>query len=157
PMANPEETLETLRLVRERYPEMLLCLASNGLALPPYAADIAALQVSHVTVTMYAVDPEIGAQFYSWARDGIKVLRGMAAAERLIECQLESIRTLKERGVTVKINTIIAPGINDGHVGAVAEKAAALGADIFNAIPLYPVAGSEWGDRPAPTERELAD
>jgi nitrogen fixation protein NifB len=31
PFASPEETLETLRLVRNRYPEMLLCVASNGL------------------------------------------------------------------------------------------------------------------------------
>jgi nitrogen fixation protein NifB len=30
PFANPEETMETLRLVREKYPDMLLCIASNG-------------------------------------------------------------------------------------------------------------------------------
>src|SRR5512138_3904651 len=30
PMANAEETLATLRLVREHYPQMLLCLAING-------------------------------------------------------------------------------------------------------------------------------
>src|SRR5260370_10478979 len=38
PFASPEDTLETLRLVRNRYPEMLLCVATNGLevaALPP--------------------------------------------------------------------------------------------------------------------------
>ena len=29
PFANPDETMETLRRVRERYPEMLLCVATN--------------------------------------------------------------------------------------------------------------------------------
>ena len=31
PFANPKETMETLRLIRQRFPELLLCLASNGL------------------------------------------------------------------------------------------------------------------------------
>jgi nitrogen fixation protein NifB len=34
PMANAERTLETVRLIKERFPEMLLCLSSNGLAVP---------------------------------------------------------------------------------------------------------------------------
>ena len=33
PFANGEETMETLRLVRERHPEMMLCVATNGLDL----------------------------------------------------------------------------------------------------------------------------
>ena len=41
PLANPAETLETLRLIREKFPSMLLCLASNGLALPNYLDDLA--------------------------------------------------------------------------------------------------------------------
>ena len=41
PFASPDETLETLRLVREKYPEMLLCVASNGLNVAPYAEELA--------------------------------------------------------------------------------------------------------------------
>ena len=52
--------------------------------------------------------------------------------------QLESIRGLKARGITVKINTIIIPGINDHHVQAVAKKMAELGVDILNCMPVYP-------------------
>ena len=37
-----QKTLETLRLVRKRHPEMLLCVASNGLGVAPYAAELAA-------------------------------------------------------------------------------------------------------------------
>ena len=31
PFANPKETMETIRLIRQRFPELLLCLATNGL------------------------------------------------------------------------------------------------------------------------------
>ena len=53
PFANPDETMETLRLVRAKYPEMLLCVATNGLDLLPYIDELAALQVSHVTLTIH--------------------------------------------------------------------------------------------------------
>ena len=62
PFANPKETLETIRLIRRRFPDLLLCLATNGLGLPPYLDELAELQVSHVTLTVNAVDPEIGGQ-----------------------------------------------------------------------------------------------
>ena len=122
PFANPVETLETIRLIRQRFPDLLLCLATNGLGLPPYLDELAELGVSHVTLTVNAVDPEIGARIYGWVRDGKVIYRGLKAAEVLLERQLASIRGLKERGITVKINTIVIPGINDHHVQEVAEK-----------------------------------
>ena len=77
PFATPTLTMETLRLVRQQYPEMLLCVASNGLSVPPYAEELAALNVSHVTLTVNAVDPQIGARVYSWIRDGKRIYRGI--------------------------------------------------------------------------------
>ena len=59
PFATPSLTLETLQLVREAYPEMLLCVASNGLGLPPHAESLGKLAVSHVTLTVNAVDPQV--------------------------------------------------------------------------------------------------
>ena len=47
PFANPEETLKTMELVGSKYPDKLLCLATNGLGLPEYADRVAALNVSH--------------------------------------------------------------------------------------------------------------
>ena len=140
PFASPDETLETLRLVREKYPEMLLCVASNGLNLAPYAQDLARLEVSHVTITVNTIDPLIGAKIYSWVRDHKSMYRGEQAARILLERQLASIKAIKEAGVTLKINTILIPGVNDDHVEVVAEEMRSLGADIMNCIPLYPVA-----------------
>ena len=142
PFATPQETLETLRLVRNRYPKMLLCVASNGLEVAAHAADLAQLQVSHVTLTVNAIDPEIGARIYTWVRAGIRVLRGVEGAAVLLERQRAAIAELKKHGVTVKINTIVMPGINDRHTAEVAREVAASGADIMNCIPVYPVAGT---------------
>jgi len=53
--------------------------------------------------------------------------------------QLKAIARLKEKGVLVKINTIIIPGINDNHIPEVAKKVGELGADVLNCMPMYPV------------------
>jgi nitrogen fixation protein NifB len=155
PFANPKETLETIRLIRQRFPDLLLCLATNGLGLPPHLDELAELQVSHVTLTVNAVDPEIGAKIYSWVRDGKVIYRGLAAAEILLKRQLESIAGLKARGITVKINTIIIPGINDHHVQEVAKKMAELGADILNCMPMYPNAETPFGEMPEPLPEQM--
>jgi len=146
PFANPAETMETLRLVRERHPEMMLCVATNGLAMADYVDDLAGLKVSHVTVTINAVDPAVGEKIYAWARLKSKVYRGADAAQVILENQKEAIRRLKAKDMTVKINTVIIPGINDDHVVEIAKEMAAMKADIFNAIPMYHVAGTPFAD-----------
>ena len=156
PFANPQATLETVRLVRERFPDLLLCLATNGLGLPPYLDELAAQGVSHVTLTVNAVDPEIGSKIYQWVRDGKVIHRGRAAAEVLLARQLEAIRGLKDRGITVKVNTIVIPGINDHHVPAVARVMTELGADLLNCMPVYHNADTPFGDLPEPAPEQMA-
>jgi len=144
PFATPDSTLETLALVRDHFPEMLLCLASNGLQVSPYTKEIASIGVSHVTITVNAVDPNIGASVYRWFRNGKKILRGVEGATLLLSRQLEAIRLLKSHGVIVKVNSIILPGINDHHIEEVAKVVSGLGADVFNCIPLLPAAGTDF-------------
>ncbi len=144
PFANPEETMETLRLVRREFPEMLLCVATNGLNAAPYVPELAALQVSHLTVTVNAVDPEISEPIYAWVRDGKHILRGLPAARHLLEKQLQTIRLCKEHGLLVKINTILIPGMNDRHVPQIAETMARLGADLFNCIGMCRADGAAF-------------
>lgn len=144
PFANPQETMETLRLVRAEYPEMLLCVATNGLGAAPYIAEMAELKVSHLTVTVNAIDPEIGQHVYAWVRDGKKILRGLPAAELLLERQLEVIRLCKEHGIVVKINSILIPGVNDEHIVDVAKYLSELGADLFNCIGMCRAEGAAF-------------
>ena len=151
PFANGYETMETLRLVRERHSDMMLCLATNGLELSKYIDDLAELKVSHVTVTVNAVDPEISRWIYAWARVKSKMYRGVDAARVILEKQLEGIGRLKEKGIVVKVNTVIIPGINDGHVVEIAKCMARMKVDIMNCIPLYHVAGTPFAGIDPPT------
>lgn len=137
PFANPDETIETLRLVRKKYPDMQLCLATNGLDLLSCIDELARLQVNHVTITINAIDPKIGAEIYAWVRYNKKMYRDVDAAKLLIRKQLESLNKLKEVGIASRVNSIIIPGINDIHVITVASKVAELGADILNCLPFY--------------------
>lgn len=151
PFANPEETMETLRLIRKRHPDMLLCVSTNGLGVGPYIAELAELEVSHVTVTLNAIDPEVGKNIYAWIRDGKKPMRGIEAAELLLQRQLQAIKSIKSYGLTLKINTILIPGVNDNHIGAVAEFVKSEGADLHNIIPLCPVEDTMFEDLEEPT------
>ncbi len=156
PFANPEETMETLRLVREKYPEMILCLATNGLGIGPHIDELAEMNVSHVTITLNAVDPEIGSQLYSFVRHGKKVLAPRSGFEVLLEKQLEAIIRLKEKNVTTKVNTIIVPGINETHIETVAKKMADLRVDILNCIPFFPNKGAAFAHIEEPPKSVVA-
>jgi len=155
PFANGEETMATLRLTRERFPEMILCLASNGLAIGPYIPELAELEVSHVTITINAVDAAIGEKVYAWVQDGKVVHRGRQGAELLLARQLAAVQSLKAHGITVKINCILIPGVNDQHIEKVAETMRDLGADLFNCMALFPNAGTVFGDLPQPGAEEM--
>jgi nitrogen fixation protein NifB len=141
PFANPNETLGTFRLIRDLYPHpsLTLCVATNGLNILPYVDELAELKVSHVTITINAVDPKVGAKIYSWVRYNKRVYTGEEGANYLLDNQLEAIVRLKEKGILVKINTIIIPGVNDFHIEDIAKKVACLKADVLNCIPIYPV------------------
>jgi nitrogen fixation protein NifB len=155
PMANPEETLETVRLTKAVFPEKIFCLSTNGVNLAPYIDDIASLGMTHVTVTMNTIDPEIGGKIYAWVRHEKKIYRGTAAGEFIIERQLEAIPELKKRGIIVKINTIVLPGINDHHITEVAKKAAELGADVMNCMPVVPTKDTVFESMEEPSKIKM--
>lgn len=156
PFATPDLTMETLRLVRKEYPEMLLCVASNGIALAPYAEDLGRLKVSHATVTVNSMRPETCSKIYSWVYDGNKTLRGDEVGRYFVSKQSEAVKALVDAGVTVKINTILIPGVNEAEVGEVSECMASLGAKIMNVIPILPVEGTPFGKLPTPSAIKLA-
>jgi nitrogen fixation protein NifB len=69
-----------------------------------------------------------------------------------MERQVAAIKALKADDIIVKVNSIILPGINEDHIEAVTERMAALGVDLFNAMPYYPNAGSDFEHLPEPAK-----
>ena len=144
PFANPVETMETLRLVRGEFPNILLCVASNGLGLVEHIDELVELKVSHVTLTINTVNPAVGAKIYRWVRFGDSVYRGVQGAELLLARQREAMARLAQTPILVKVNTIVLPGINDGEIATVAAEVRAAGAEIMNTMAMMPVAGTPF-------------
>ena len=148
--------METLRRVRKSYPEMLLCVATNGLGIGPYIGELSQIQVSHVTVTVNAIDPAVAEKIYAWVRHGKRVFHPTEGVKLLLEKQIEAITRLKEKGIVVKVNSIIIPGVNDTHIPEVARKMGEMHVDILNCVPYYPNQGSTFEHIPEPSKEMIA-
>jgi len=138
PLANPR-TFSTFRLVREAFPDMTLCLSTNGLKLEEHLDTILALGVSSLTITINALTPETGAKVYEWVNDGGKRLKGVEGAELLLNRQLRGLKLAAQAGMMVKVNHVYIPGTNDHETLDLALKVRELGARMMNIIPVIPV------------------
>lgn len=143
PLANPERTLATFRALSEKAPDIKLCVSTNGLALPELVDEICQHNIDHVTITINCVDPEIGAKIYPWIFWNNRRIKGVKAARILIEQQQKGLAMLAERGVLVKVNSVLIPGVNDEHLKEVSRVVKAKGAFLHNVMPL--IAEAEHG------------
>ncbi|MEM4658762.1 MAG: radical SAM protein [Candidatus Methanosuratincola sp.] len=151
-----QSTFETLSMIRERWPELIACLSTNGLLVEDKAAELEDLKVKTVTITVNAIDPEVGAKIYDWVKYKGKILRGKEAADLLIQKQLRGIEALVERGIVVKVNTVLIPELNMEEIPKIAEEAAKRGASLMNIIPLIPMHRFKDLRGPTCTELEMA-
>jgi nitrogen fixation protein NifB len=158
-LAQPEKTFRAFELIRAKVPDMKLCLSTNGLALPDHADRIAELGVDHVTITINMVDPEIGAQIYPWIFYDHRRWTGLEAAKILHERQMLGLEKLVARGVLVKVNSVMIPGINDAHLVEVNRIVKDKGAFLHNIMPLIsdPAHGTHFGltGQRGPSPQEL--
>ena len=152
PLAN-DETIRTFNLVKEEFPALIKCMSTNGLLLPDRIDELDAAGVVTLTVTVNAIDPKIGEKVYSFIKYNGKTLRGKEAFEILSKNQLDGILMAVKRGMVVKVNSVLIPGINDRHLVEVAKKVKSLGAYTMNILPLIPQ-GKFSSLRP-PTQEEI--
>jgi nitrogen fixation protein NifB len=152
PLAN-EETFETFRLIGEEFPHLIKCLSTNGLLLPEKIDLLQEIGLQSLTVTVNAMDPEVGARIYSHIRYHGGRYSGAEAAGILIANQLEGIARAVDYGMTVKVNTVLIPGVNDHQVPLIAERVKQLGAFVMNVMPLIPQA--KFAGVPAPSPEFL--
>ena len=157
PFANGPETMATLKNIHRNYPHILLCVSSNGMGIYPYIDELAEMNVSHITITVCAVDPEIGKNVYSWVRDGNIIYRGLKAAKILYERQIAAIKKLKEKNITVKVNCIVIPTVNDHHIEDVAKKMQELGVDLFNCMAMFPNVNTPFADIAQPAKKTMEE
>jgi nitrogen fixation protein NifB len=152
-------TFETFRLVGQQLPDLKFCLSTNGLALPDHVDMLAELNIDHVTITINMVDPAIGAEIYPWIYYDGKRITGIEASQILHDRQMEGLERLTAKGILVKVNSVLIPGINDAHILDVNREIRARGAFLHNVMPLISDAahGTVFGlaGRRGPTPAEL--
>jgi nitrogen fixation protein NifB len=157
PLAN-EETFETLRRLHEEFPNVIKCISTNGLLLPDKIDLLQKYDVGNITVTLNAIDPEIGAKIYQHIDYNGKRYTGIEGAKLLLSQQLKGIEEAVKRKVFVKINTVYIPGIKEDHIPAIAKKVGEMGVYNFNLIPL--IAQYKFADIAPPTpemKRKMQD
>jgi len=96
PLFNPE-TFTTFRMVAEEFPQLILCLSTNGLLLPEKIDELDQLGLCSLTVTVNSLDPVIGGKIYSHVNYHGKTYTGAEGAEILLNNQLTGIRLAAER------------------------------------------------------------
>jgi nitrogen fixation protein NifB len=159
-LANPKKTFDTFRMLHEKAPDLKLCLSTNGLRITDYIDEIVKYNVDHVTVTINTIDPtgEIGSLIYPWVHWNHKKVWGKEGAKLLLEKQLEGIKALTDRGILVKANSVLIPGVNDKDLPNVAKKLKELNVFLHNIMPLLssPEFGTKFGLEgvPSATDQE---
>jgi len=154
PLAN-EETFSTFRLIGEEYPQLIKCMSTNGLLLPDTIERLSELDLRSLTITINALEPETGARIYSHINYHGKRYSGVEAARILIANQLLGLERAVECGMTVKINTVLIPGVNEEQIALIAGKVKELGAFVMNVMPLIPQA--DFAHIIPPTSEQLEE
>ena len=147
PLAN-DATFETLHAIHRKFPELTLCVSTNGLLLSDRLTDLVRTGVRSITVTINAVSPAVAEKVYAWVLHRGRKLTGPQAAETLIRSQWQGLVNAIEAGLLVKINSVYIPGVNDDELIRIARLAGSCGADIMNVLPLIPQAGFKTLQRP---------
>jgi nitrogen fixation protein NifB len=154
-LASFEETRESIELIKAEDSELTFCLSTNGLSLPSYQEEIVKLGVSHVTITINAVDPEIGAEIYEKVNYQGQKLTGIEGAKVLLKNQLSGLKYLAQNGVLCKVNIVLIKGINNYHIEEVVKTVKEAGAFMTNIMPLIPVENTPFENNPLTSKVEL--
>lgn len=149
-----DETFETLRLIKDGFPRLHRCLSTNGLLLPERMESLVGSGLDTMTVTINAVSPAIGAIIYSFVSYRGERLEGLDAAEVLLDNQLAGIEMAVKEGISVKVNTVMIPTINDNHIIEIAGRIEGLGVSLQNIMPLIPLYRFSHLKTPSPSDRK---
>lgn len=153
--ANYPDTKKTLELIREYDKDVTFCLSTNGLMLPFYAEELVKLGVTHVTVTMSAVDPKISGKIYKYINYMGNRYEGDAAGAIMVSNQLSGLKILLAHGIICKVNIVTLKGINESHIPEVVQTCKDMGCYITNIMQLIPVEGSAFEKLPMVSNMEI--
>jgi nitrogen fixation protein NifB len=139
PLSN-EETFTAMSLIKQLFPHLTLCLSTNGLLLPDKLERLADIGLDYLTVTVNTLNENTGSHIYSYIVYQGQTLKGIEAAATLLENQVKGISGAVKKGINVKVNSVLIPGINDKEMGSLAKAFRNMGVAVMNIMPLIPQA-----------------
>ena len=144
PLANPERTFETFRQLTEKAPDIKLCVSTNGSQLAGAGGGV--VQAQHRSRHHHhqlcrpryrRQDLSLDLLEQSPHQRAARVPRSSSNSSR------RAWQMLTERGILVKVNSVMIPGVNDQHLEEVSKVVKAKGAFLHNVMPL--IAEAEHG------------
>jgi nitrogenase cofactor biosynthesis protein NifB len=154
-MANYAETKETYELIKAYDESVIFCLSTNGLDLMEHVDELLSLGVTHFTITINTIFPEVAAKIYKYITVDGKRIEGIEAGEIIVKRQFDAIRYLSQKNVLVKVNIVYIKGLNDDHIDKVVKRAALSGAAMTNIMPLIPTKETAFENYPKPTGSDI--
>ena len=135
PLAN-SATWETLRLVHQHFPNLLLCLSTNGLTLADHLPELLDCGISSLTITVNSLSVNSAKHIYQAVAGSTEI----DAISTFLATQQEGVAKAVAAGVAVKINTVVIPGVNTDEIEDIARWGGRVGVSIMNLMPLIPQA-----------------
>ncbi len=148
-----DETFEVMMEVKKRFPHLIRCIATNGTLLLDKMELLIRAGIDTVTVSICAVDADVGKRIYEYVCFNGRRYSGEKGAQLLIKRQIQGIKELVKNKIPVKVNTVFIPGINSDHIKDIASLCRDLGVYIMNIMPLIPA--GRFRKLKAPSKEEL--
>ncbi len=130
-------------------------ISTNGLALEDRLPQILEVGIRALTVTVNAPGSDIGKHIYSWVRYRGRIYQGQEAGQVLLASQLCGIKKALDVGLSLKVNTVLIPEVNDRHMVELALRLRETGVRLMNIMPLIP--SGKMKNHRAPTCDELRE
>lgn len=143
PLCEIDCTMETLHLIRNKYPDIELSVTTLGLHAQKYSKLLSAKGVTGVTLLVDAVDKKVAEKLYAWIRPGRKTIPLAQATELLMHEQPLAVKFFQEAGCKVSVRSTVYPEINDDHIQEIARAMAAAGAETITLVPFKSVASKD--------------
>lgn len=137
-LAEPRNTMKTFELVKNEFPEIILCMSTNGLNLSENLEELRDKGVNFITVTLNAIDASVAQKIYRYVNYKGIIYTEKDAAKLLLDRQISGIENAVKMGFTIKINSVLIPGVNDFHIKDISAQVKKLGVYLFNVMPMIP-------------------
>lgn len=156
PLADPELPLETISLLKEKYPALRIVLRTLGINGLQHADRFEKAGVSEVELLINGIQQEVLESIYAWVRPGFKTLPLGESIPTLISEQEKALQAFKDAGLNVRVITTYFPTVNDEHLPTLAHRLADLGADEMILEPYAPSPDADFL-LPTPNADDIAE